>query len=260
MTTEGLTTPTMTLTEAIRVRHSVRRYLDKPIEPEKVALINRLIGEYNRESGLHIQLVSDEPLAFSTGIFKYGSFSNVRNYLALVGPKGSGCKEAVGYYGERLVLYMQTLGLNSCWVALTYRNIKDAYRLSDGEQLKLVVACGYGATAGHPHPQRKGAGAYYSDGRATGQPLPDWFVRGMEAALLAPTAVNQQKFHFTLLPDDRVKAESRFSVYGNTAYDLGIVKCHFELAAGKDHFRWADRACPIVPPHKGRENRPELNL
>ena len=57
----------MTLKEAIRVRHAVRKYTDKPIEAEKIAQIRALVDECNRESGLHIQFVTDEPLAFSTG-------------------------------------------------------------------------------------------------------------------------------------------------------------------------------------------------
>ena len=63
----------------------------------------------------------------------------------------------------------------------------------------------------------------------------------MEAALLAPTAVNQQKFKFILLDGNKVKAETTFSLTGKSYlyYDLGIVKCHFEIGAGKENFEWA---------------------
>lgn len=231
----------MEIIEAIRERHAVRKYKDRPIEAEKVEKIQQLIDECNRESGLHIQLVTDEPLAFSTGVFKYGQFSGVKNYLVLVAPKKGDWKERVGYYGQKIVLLMQTLGLNTCWVALTFKNIKDAYELREGEELKLVVACGYGETNGTAHPQKKRMEQLYKDERTvTGQPLPDWFQRGMEAAMLAPTAVNQQKFLITLLDNNKVRTKAKFDLFGNAAYDLGIVKCNFEIAAGKDNFEWEE--------------------
>ncbi len=69
-------------------------------------------------------------------------------------------------------------------------------------------------------------------------PMPDWFKCGMEAALLAPTAVNQQKFEFELVSEHTVAARTRFSLIGYTKMDLGIVKYHFEVAAGKENFQW----------------------
>ena len=229
----------MDLLQAIKERHSVRKYIDRPIEVEKVAAIRQFIDECNRESGLHLQLVTEEPLAFSTGIFSYGKFTGVKNYIALVAPKQGDYREAIGYQGEKIVLFMQTLGLSTCWVGLTFKNIKDAYVLNPGEELKFVIACGYGEDGGVQHPQKKPVTHYYSDKRSSGEPLPDWFMRGMEAALLAPTAVNQQKFLFTLLPNGRVEAKAKFDFIGYSHYDLGIVKCHFEVAAGKENFTWA---------------------
>ena len=229
----------MDLLQAIKERHSVRKYIDRPIEAEKVAAIRQFIDECNRESGLHLQLVTEESLAFSTGLFSYGKFTGVKNYIALVAPKQGDYREAIGYQGEKIVLFMQTLGLNTCWVGLTFKNIKDAYVLNPGEELKFVIACGYGEDGGVQHPQKKPVTHYYSDKRSSGEPLPDWFMRGMEAALLAPTAVNQQKFLFTLMPNGRVEAKAKFDFIGYSHYDLGIVKYHFEVAAGKENFTWA---------------------
>ena len=71
----------MTELEAIKARHSVRKYTDKPIEISAVAALKAEIENINAESGLHIQLVLDEPRAFAGGILKYGAFPGVRNYL-----------------------------------------------------------------------------------------------------------------------------------------------------------------------------------
>ena len=221
----------MTLQEAIAARHSVRRYQEKPIEAEIVKRLNEEIALCNQEGGLHIQLVTDEPKAFSSKIATYGKFSGVSNYLAMVGPKGA--DEAIGYYGERLVLLAQTLGLNSCWVGLSFTKQPDRYQVADGEKLHCVITLGYGANQGAQHPMRPMEKFIKLNGN-----MPEWFKRGMEAALLAPTAVNQQKFEFELLDDHTVAARARFTLIGYGQMDLGIVKYHFEVAAGKENFTW----------------------
>ena len=228
----------MDLQQAIRERHSVRKYTDRPVEPEKAAEIQKQIDECNAEGDMHIQLVQNEPLAFSTGIFKYGQFSGVKNYIALVVKKDSNHEEAVGYYGQKIVLLMQSLGLNSCWVGLTFKNIKSAYQMEPDEKLRMVIACGYGESNGAAR-KLKPISRFYKDARSGNAPLPEWFERGMEAALLAPTAMNRQKFFFTLLDGNKVAAKASFDLMGYAPLDLGIVKCNFEIAAGKENFEWA---------------------
>lgn len=221
----------MTIQEAIVARHSVRQYQEKSLEASVIERLNEEIALCNREGKLHIQLVVNESKAFAGGMAKYGKFSGVSNYLAMVGPKGA--DEAIGYYGERLVLLAQTLGLNSCWVGLSFRKQPDQYTIADGEKLHCVISLGYGANQGVQHPMRP-----MEKFIKASLPLPDWFRRGMEAALLAPTAVNQQKFEFELLDDHTVAARSRFTLIGYGKMDLGIVKYHFEVAAGKEKFIW----------------------
>ena len=226
----------MTLQEAIQVRHSVRQYKDTAIEAEKIAQLQALIDECNREAGVHIQLVTNEPNAFSGGLAKYGKFSGVRNYLAMIGKKGS--DEAIGYCGEKIVLLAQTLGLNSCWVGLTFRKQPDKYEIREGEVLYSVIALGYGATQGVQHPQKKSFDDVAKIATTDGA-CPDWFRAGIEAALLAPTAVNQQKFLFVLHDNNRVEAKPNYLFIGSYVHtDLGIVKYHFEVAAGKENFEW----------------------
>lgn len=228
----------MTLQEAIVARHSVRQYIEKPIEAEKIQQLQTLIDECNREGGLHIQLVTEEPNAFAGGMAKYGKFSGVRNYIAMICRKGDDLK--LGYYGEKVVLLAQTLGLNTCWVGLSFRKQPDQYKVDDGETLVCVVSLGYGANQGVQHPQKRTIPDVMDDRRTAGygDPFPAWFVLGVEAALLAPTAVNQQKFVFALHDNNHVKAKAKFSLIGYAKLDLGIAKCHFEIGAGKENFEW----------------------
>ena len=54
----------MDLFEAMEHRHAVRSYEDRPIAPEAREALLACIAQCNRESGLHIQLVLDEPRGY----------------------------------------------------------------------------------------------------------------------------------------------------------------------------------------------------
>lgn len=225
----------MTLQEAIQQRHSVRQYQPKPIEKEKIEALLSAINECNQKSGLHMQLVTDEPNAFAGGLAKYGKFSEVNNYIAMICKKGQ--DTLLGFYGERIVLTAQTLGLNTCWVGLTFRKQPYRYEVREDETLICVVALGYGSTQGKAHPQKKGI-EHYCKVEGT---MPDWFRRGMEAVLLAPTAINQQKFEFQLIAPNIVKAMTRFTLLNSYAkIDLGIAMCHFAIGAGEENFQFEE--------------------
>lgn len=215
----------MDMMRAMEDRHSVRQYKDTPIDAESLSALQAEIGACNRESGLHIQLVTDEPKAFDSRMAHYGKFSGVRHYLAMIGKKGPGLDEKCGYYGERLVLFAQQLGLNTCWVALTYSKIRSAFVIDPGEKLCVVIALGYGQTQGVPHRSKAVDDVVIADGKT-----PDWFQNGIRAALLAPTAMNQQKFVFTY-KEGQVSVRPGIGFY--TRLDLGIVKYHFEIGAGR---------------------------
>lgn len=220
----------MDLKEAVVARHSVRRYIDKQIDEKAVNALRDCIEECNNESGLHIQLVLNEPKAFDSLMARYGSFSGVENYVALIGGKSEDLDEKIGYYGEKIALFAQTLGLNTCWVAMTYKKIKTAFVLNKGEKLCMVLALGYGKTSGVAHKSKPIESVCAID-----DDTPEWFIDGVKCALLAPTAINQQKFFFTL-KDNAVSAKAGMGFY--TKVDLGIAKYHFEIGAGKENFVW----------------------
>ena len=226
----------MTFQEAIEKRHSVRKYIDKEIPADVIAVLQDRIAECNKVGNLNIQLVQDETKAF-TGMLSYGTFSGVKNYLVMVGKKAKELDERVGYYGEQIVLLAQTLGLNTCWVGLSYRKVPEAYNVGKDEKLVCMIALGYGETQGVPHKIKSVA-----DVSNASDITPSWFRKGVEAALLAPTAVNQQKFSFEYVGMNnnrhQVRAKKGISMIGYTQIDLGIAKYHFELGAGTDTFDW----------------------
>jgi len=227
----------MTIKEAIEARHSVRAYKDQPLSEEIVKVLEDEIVKLNNEGQLHIQLICDEPKAFQGTMAKYGKFRNANNYLVMAGKRAEDLDERVGYYGEHLVLLAQTLGLNTCWVGLSYSKVPGTYMLDEDEKIACYIAIGYGETQGVGHKIKT-----VEQVSNASDITPSWFKKGIEAALLAPTAVNQQKFSFEYvgMSNNRhqVRAKKGFSMIGYTQMDFGIAKYHFEIGAGKVNFEW----------------------
>ena len=227
----------MTIQEAIEARHSVRAYKDQPLSEEIVKVLEDEIVKLNNEGQLHIQLICNEPKAFQGTLAKYGKFRNANNYLVMAGKRADDLDERIGYYGEHIVLLAQTLGLNTCWVGLSYSKVPGTYVLEEGEKIACYIAIGYGETQGSGHKIKT-----VEQVSNASDITPSWFKKGVEAALLAPTAVNQQKFSFEYvgMSNNRhqVRAKKGFSMIGYTQMDLGIAKYHFEVGAGKVNFEW----------------------
>lgn len=216
----------MDILTAIKERHSVRVYKDEPILQETREELDLFVKEVNEESGLNIRVIYDDPKGFDSRLAHYGSFRNVKNYIVLAGKDCDQFGEKCGYYGEEIVLKAQMLGLNTCWAALTFNKKAVKKLIAEDERFCMVIALGYGATNGNPH-----RGKTMEKVLATTGSMPDWFEKGAEAALLAPTAINQQKFKLGMkLGEPTIKVSGRGI---HTDVDLGIVKYHFEVASGR---------------------------
>lgn len=222
----------MTLLEAIAERHSVRTYHDRPLADDVRKALQTTIEQAAEQGALNIQLIENDATAFTGFMAHYGRFRGVRDYIALAGAKSPDLNERIGYYGEQIVLEAQRLGLNTCWVVLTYTKHPERLNLQSDESLRCVIAIGYGTEPGHAHRIK----SYDQVATPARDEAPDWFVRGVEAALLAPTAVNQQRFRLSLQPDGRVRAQARLGFY--SSIDLGIVKYHFEVGAAPHQVVW----------------------
>lgn len=220
------------LLRAINSRHSVRAYIDRRPPKELLDCLSEEIARINATHSLSFRLVTDEPTAFSGFLARYGKFRNVTRYIIVSGPAGDAVSRLCGYEGERIVLALQALGLNSCWVGLSYRKSTPDFNVPTGHKIRCVIAFGYGESQGTVHRIK----TPWQVSNITAE-SPQWFRDGVESALKAPTAVNQQKFRFTLGSDGRVTARAGFSLAGYTQIDLGIAACHFNLAAGLEYTR-----------------------
>lgn len=214
--------------EAARERHSVRRYTVERIPDDLVAVLEEEIRRCNTEGGLGIRLVLDEPKAFGGLMTRATGFSGAVNYFAMIGPDDGDLNEKCGYYGERLVLLAQSIGLRTCWAMLcSKKHLGEP--VPEGSRMAIGISVGFGADDGKPHSDKP------VERIADLTDAPDWFARGIECVMLAPSGVNRQPIRFS--QKDGVVSVS-YKPSNLTRIDCGIARYHFELGAGRDSFRW----------------------
>lgn len=213
----------MTEIEAIKERHAVRNYIDKPIEAEKIEKLKAKIEECNKIGRLHLQFCKDAGKTFNRLLNRAMGLGSAPSVIACVGKEDDTLEERIGYYGEQIVLLAQNLGLNTCWAG-TFNAKNLPAEINDGEKAVIVIAIGYGANEGKQHKSKTLEQVIRGK-----EEKPHWFNYGVEMALLAPTAINQQKFEIGLNADGTVSFTDKGGPYSKV--DLGIVKYHFEVGA-----------------------------
>ena len=217
----------MDIKELIKSRHSVRQFKDIPIEDKLRERLDNLARKCSEESGLNIQVIYDDPECFDTFLAHYGKFENAVNYIAIVGNKKmEKLEEMAGYYGQQLVLVAQDMGLNTCWVGGSYGKGKCKADKEKDEKIVCIIALGYGENEGVKHKSKPVSKLC----NVPEEEMPIWFKNGMVAAMMAPTALNQQKFYVTLDGEDVIITAQKRPF---AKVDLGIVRYNFEAVTGR---------------------------
>jgi hypothetical protein len=218
----------MDFIEAMQKRHMVRKYTDKPLSDEIIAKINERIELNNKTYNLNMKLMINNSKGVSS-IMKLIMARGVNNFIILAGDVSGNLDERLGYSGADIMLYAQTLGLNTWWVGGTFN--RSVRRYVDNKKVTGIIAIGYGQTQGVPHKSKNVEDVSKYEGTI----IPPWFISGVDGALLAPTALNKQDF-MLIGNGNRVKIECSNGIF--TGSNVGLIKYHFELGAGKENFEW----------------------
>ncbi len=224
-----------------------RRYFDqtRPIEPELLAALSSVCTNFRPFSHARAELVTGSAAnVFKGAIGHYGKINGAPAFIAFIGDMDSpSVQEEVGYMGEGIILEATALQLNTCWVGGFFKPEVAAklVGVSKNEKVLAVTPVGYAKEA-----ESAGEKLMTSFERSHWrQPLrklvtgieivkwPEWVRLSLEAARLAPSAVNRQPWGFHV-------EDSCITVFVRTSgpdfgiskrLDCGIVMLHIEVAA-----------------------------
>ena len=174
----------------------------------------------------------------------YGKISGAPAFIAFIGDmRAPSVQEKVGYTGEGVILEATTLGLNTCWVGGFFKpeTVASLVEIKDNERVLAVTPVGY-ASRSESFAERLMTGFGLSHRRlplsklVSGwrvDNLPEWAKVSLEAARLAPSAVNRQPWGFDV-DNEGITVSVRttgpeFTV--SKRLDCGIAMLHIEVAA-----------------------------
>jgi hypothetical protein len=247
---------------AIAERRSYRIYDSTPPAPEALQAVRTVCETFRPFDCARVVLVEEPQSDVFTGVFgSYGKVKNAAAFLAFIGDTVCpNVQEHVGYTGEGAILEATALGLNTCWVAGFFDRKKASaqLKLAESERLLAVSPLGYAVknedmeekvmSGFGRHRQRIPADRML--GAMTSNDVAGWQKQAIEAARLAPSAINRQPWGFKVRPES-------ITVYVRTAgpefhvskrLDCGIAMMHLEVAALSAGIRgsWEFLAAPNV--------------
>lgn len=224
------------MNETIQKRKSRRVFSKKQLSEALLQKIEEKIRKIDVKHDVNIELIEDGSKAFASFGKSYGLFKNVRSLILLKGNPGMRhFREKMGYYGEKLLLFAESLGLDTCWVGGTFD--RESFSYPEEEHIQAVILLGYAGESGIRekllssllHKKKPWEACIEGD-----SPYPKWVKEGMEAVALAPSALNKQKpfFHY----HNGILTATVKNDFEMDMVDLGIAKLHFELGVGCGHF------------------------
>ncbi|MFC1971754.1 nitroreductase family protein [Chloroflexota bacterium] len=229
----------------IKPRRSRRQFEPRPLESKLLGHINSICNDFRPFSDARAVFVTDNPeTVFKGAIGPYGKVKNAPAFVAFIGnTESSNAQEHVGYTGESIILEAEAMNLATCWVAGFFRRkvVESLINISKNERVMAVAPIGYATKVqsieerimtgfGITHRRKK------LSGLVTGlveSKWPQWIKLSLEAARLAPSAVNRQPWRFHIEPDSiTVSVNVMKREYGiSKRLCCGIAMLHIETAA-----------------------------
>jgi hypothetical protein len=195
----------------------------------------------NARSYLVTESVKD---VFRGIVGSYGKVKGAPAFIAFIGNMNSASvQEEVGYTGEGVILEASALGLNTCWVAGFFKpdSVASLVEIKSNERVLAVTPVGYARRfesleeklmTGFGRTHRRVPISRLISSLAQDSLL-EWIRASIQAARLAPSAVNRQPWGFDV-QDGGITVYVRtggpeFSV--SKRLDCGIAMLHIEVTA-----------------------------
>ncbi|HKL11562.1 MAG TPA: nitroreductase family protein [Clostridia bacterium] len=244
--------------KAITTRRSERSYDGKPLTAEDEKRLMAYIEEDENLTGImgskiKIHLVK----SFENGSGRIGTYGVVKNasaFLIAVCTDGRDAMLDLGYVFEKLVLYLESIGISTCWLGGTFKSGDVKVPVGEGEFIPIISPVGYSSKRKTMIDRtfRRFAKSderlafdelfFYRDFKHS---MPQGSMRdALECVRLAPSASNKQPWRVVASGDERVHFYiERTPNYGKgrlgydiQMVDMGIALSHYEICKGTAEF------------------------
>jgi len=231
--------------DAISVRRSRRAFDGVSVAGDLLDALDEVCRSFRPFPEVRTVLLSDAPADIFTGLVaglvgSYGRVTGAPSALLFIGVPGPKTPERIGYTGEGAVLEATALGAGTCWVGGAFDRRRAAGLADLAEDERVFAVSPVGTPLAPPAATERllfGAGKekrrrpldIIAPGR---EDWPRWAIAGVEAARVAPSALNRQPWRFSLVGGDVLLKHAGPDTPGSSKrLDCGIAMLHFEIAA-----------------------------
>ena len=229
--------------EAIFSRRSRRKFKPEKVPGDKLGRLASVCMNFRPFPEARSVLIGrpgDD--VFRGFIGSYGKIENSPGYIAFIGDMESHrVQEAVGYTGEGIILEATALGLSTCWVGGYFFPDTVSAQIAVEKNERVLAVTPFGISIESFSFQEKlmtGFGYMHRRKRldklvVAGTPEKEWMKTALEAARLAPSAVNRQPWRFVCGDNTlSIKLDNGVDTYKiSRRLDCGIAMLHLELGA-----------------------------
>ena len=137
--------------ELIEKRKSIRIYKETPVEKEKIDEIKNFIKNIETpfDKYFRIELFDLQEEIVGEDFGSYGMIKGAKLYIGIAVKKEPFAYENLGFVFEKLVLFVTSLGLGTCWFGgnLKGSSFEKAMNLKEEEIFPIMTPIGYGMDA-----------------------------------------------------------------------------------------------------------------
>jgi nitroreductase len=238
----------------ITKRRSRRRFTTGLLSKDLLEQVRIFCNSFQPFPHVRVVLIPQPPKKIFRGALgPYGKIKGAQSVIAFIGNMISPhVQEQVGYTGEGVILEMTALKLDTCWVGGFFRPevVRLFTEIKEHERVLAVTPIGYAAEKLSIE-ERLMTGFGLTHHRRPLKDLvtgleesvwPPWIKAALEAARLAPSAVNRQPWRFHVETNSITVSVNRFALEFGLSKRLccGIAMLHIEVAALADgrHGKW----------------------
>jgi hypothetical protein len=231
---------------AIKVRKSVRKYVkNKYIPPDIRSQLQETCLSFRPFASARVEFIPEPPDdIFAHALGFYGNIKDAPSFFAFIGDMTNpNVQEKMGYTGEGIILEATALGLGTCWNALTYKSksVLSMIKLNKNEKLMAVSPVGYELKPANNEVNKSQLSEMARKRISLSSMMiglkefeqPAWTLAAVEAARLAPSAINRQPWLFNIQSESITisirNSGPEFNI--SRRLDCGIAMLHIESGA-----------------------------
>ncbi len=216
----------MELTEMIYRRKSVRNYTNEPVDSTTLQKIEDFVAG---TKSLYPDIRVKMEIAQRNQVKCICPWTTPQ-LITIFSEKKPGYLENAGFIFQQLDLYLQSIGLGTCWLGMGKLDAEDIFEEQRKDGLEYVMMIAFG------HPKGKALRDGKSDfKRKSLSEIADVIDERLEPARFAPSSVNSQPWYFTHEGDNihvycAHKGMLSKKLGSTNQLDIGIALAHMYVA------------------------------